>query len=93
ISIPYINITISNSINSIQNVTISKIILETGNKTYEIDGALTYPAIAPSGYVLNAGENVTIMCLWNWDLYLGLEPIKVTVYTAEGFQVSKTWHP
>lgn len=92
ISIPYINITISNSINSIQNVTISKIILETGNKTYEIDGALTYPAIAPSGYVLNAGENVTIMCLWNWDLYLGLEPIKVTVYTAEGFQVSKTWH-
>ncbi|MGQ9624356.1 MAG: hypothetical protein ACUVT9_03185 [Candidatus Bathycorpusculaceae bacterium] len=93
ISIPYVNITISNSMQSIQNVTINKIVLETGNKTYEIDGSLTYPRLSPNGYVLNAGENITIMCLWGWDIHLGLEPIKVTVYTAEGFQISRTWYP
>jgi hypothetical protein len=93
ISIPYVNITISNSVHSIQNVTINKIVLEVGNETYEIDGALTYPRISPSGYVLNAGENATIMCLWSWNLYLGSEPVKVTVYTAEGFQASKTFYP
>jgi uncharacterized Zn finger protein len=92
-SIPYINITILNLAHSIQNVTVNKIVLETGNKTYEIDGALTYPRLAPDGCILPKGENVTIMCLWNWDLYLGLEPIKVTVYTAEGFQASKIWYP
>ncbi|MGB9714442.1 MAG: hypothetical protein ACPLZC_05640 [Candidatus Bathyarchaeales archaeon] len=93
ISIPYINITISNSAYSIQNVTINKIVVETGDKTYEIDGTLTYPRLVPSGYVLNAGENATVMCLWSWDVYLGLEPIEVTVYTAEGFQASRIWYP
>ncbi|MEM3672913.1 MAG: hypothetical protein QW468_01620 [Candidatus Bathyarchaeia archaeon] len=92
IPIPYINITVSNSARSIQNVTINRIVVETGGKTYEIDGALTYPRLAPSGYILNVGENTTIMCLWNWDEYLGSE-VKVTVYTAEGFQTSKTWYP
>jgi hypothetical protein len=92
ISIPYINITISNSAHSIQNVTINRIVAETEGKTYEIDGTLTYPRLVPSGYVLNAGENTTIMCLWGWDVYLGSE-VKVTVYTAEGFQASKTWYP
>jgi hypothetical protein len=92
ISIPYINITISNSEHSIQNVTINRIVVETGDKTYEIDGTLTYPRLAPSGYVLKVGENATIMCLWSWDVYLGSEPIKVTVYTAEGFQASKIWY-
>jgi hypothetical protein len=93
VTIPYVNITISNSINSLQNVTITKIIFETQNKTYEIDSTLTYPKLAPSGYILRKGENITITCLWNWVLYLGSYPIKVTVYTAEGFQVSRTWYP
>jgi len=91
ITIPYVNITISNSINSLRNVTITKIIFETGNKTYEIDGGLTYPKLAPSGYILRIGENITIVCLWDYAA-LGPNPIKVTVYTAEGFQVSRTWH-
>ena len=93
ITIPYANVTISNSINSLQNVTITKIIFETGNKTLEIDNTLTYPKLVPSGYILRKGENITITCLWNWNLYLGPYPIKVTVYTAEGFQVSRTWYP
>jgi hypothetical protein len=93
VTIPYVNVTISNSINSLQNVTIIRIIFETQNKTYEIDSALTYPKLAPSGYILRKGENSIITCLWNWVLYLGSYPIKVTVYTAEGFQVSRTWYP
>jgi len=93
VTIPYVNITVSNSVNSLQNVTITRIILETENKTYEIDNTLTYPKLAPSGYTLGIGENITIICLWDWTLYLGPNPIKVTVCTEEGFQVSRTWLP
>jgi len=92
-TIPYVNVTISNSINSLQNATITKIIFETQNGTYEIDTTLTYPQLAPSGYILIIGENITITCPWNWGLYLWPYPIKVTVYTSEGFQVSRTWYP
>jgi len=90
ITIPYVNVTISNSINSLQNVTITKIIIEAGNETYEVDGILSYPKLAPNGYILKIGENITITCLWDYTL-LGPNPIKVTVYTAEGFQISRTW--
>jgi hypothetical protein len=92
-TILYVNVTISNSINSLQNATITKIIFETQNGTYEIDTTLTYPQLAPSGYILIIGENITITCPWNWGLYLWPYPIKVTVYTSEGFQVSRTWYP
>jgi len=90
ITIPYVNVTISNSINSLQDVTITKIIIEAGNETYEVDGILSYPKLAPNGYTLKIGENITITCLWDYTL-LGPNPIKVTVYTAEGFQISRTW--
>jgi hypothetical protein len=90
---PYVNVTISNSVNSIKNVNITKIILSTHNKTYEIDGTLTYPQLTPNGTVLRIGETITMTCPWNWVLYLGPYPITVTVYTAEGFQVSRTWYP
>jgi hypothetical protein len=91
----YVNITISNSNNSLRNATITKIIFETGNWTgpmimYSIDGTLSSPAIAPQGYILKPGEKVTIVCRWNWGLYL-LPCLKVTVYTAEGIQISKTF--
>jgi hypothetical protein len=95
ISIPYVNITISNSINSLQNVTITKIIFEALNKTYEIDTSLTYPQIAPSGYNLIIGENVTIVCPWNRLLYApppATQFIVVTVYTVEDFQASKIYY-
>jgi len=90
ITVPYVNITILNSINSLQNVNITKIIFETGNKTHEIDLALTRPKLAPNGYILRTGENITIVCLWDYTL-LG-PTIKVTVCTAEGFQASRTWY-
>lgn len=91
LTIPYVNITVSNSIGSIQNVTITKIVFETENATYQIDGALTYPELVPDGYTLKIGENITILCLWNWGVHLGFS-LKVTVYTAEGFQISETWY-
>jgi len=92
VPIPYVNITISSSNNSLQNVTIIKIILEIENGTLEIDSTLTYPPLAPNGYVLKTGETVTVICLWNWVVYLARsQSVKVTVYTAEGFQASRTW--
>jgi len=90
ITIPYINITISNSMHSLGNVTTKRITLETENGTREIDGALTYPRLLPNGYFLITGENVTIVCPWDYTLYLHAK-LTVTVYTAEGFQASKTW--
>ena len=91
---PYVNITISNSVYSLQNVNITKIIIETGNGTYEINNNLAYEAKnctkLASGYILGIGQNVTFICIWD---YTPIDPtIKVTIYTAEGFQVSRTWY-
>lgn len=91
ITIPYVNITIWNSNNSLQNVTVTRITFETENSTYEIDGSLTYPQLVPNGYVLKVGENATVVCLWNWSSFLGFR-LKVTIYTAEGYQISETWY-
>jgi hypothetical protein len=91
ITIPYVNITIWNSNNSLQNVTVTRITFETENSTYEIDGSLTYPQLVPNGYVLKAGENATVVCLWNWGSFLSFR-LKVTIYTAEGYEVSETWY-
>lgn len=88
---PYVNITISNSVNSIQNVTITSIVFETRNQTYVIDGTITSPKLVPSGYVLKIGETITMVCRWNWE-FIGLS-LKVTVYTVEGFQISEVWYP
>jgi hypothetical protein len=106
ITIPYINITISNSNNSLYNVTIVQIILQTRNDTYIIynnatyrhDNGVLYPRLSPdgygpAGYPLKIGESVTFVCSWNYESYLTSEPITVTFYTAEGFQVSRTWYP
>ncbi len=87
---PYVNITISNSANSIRNATITKIVFEILNETYEIDPTLTYPRLAPNGYTLRIGEDVTIVCPSNWSLYTG-ENLKVIVYTLEGIRLSETW--
>jgi hypothetical protein len=90
----YFNVTISNSINSLMNVTITKIVLETVNQTYTVSWNttdLTYPQLGQSGYVLKMGETVTIMSYWDWTRFLTPGPVKVTVYTAEGFQATKTW--
>ncbi|NWG11572.1 hypothetical protein HXY33_07525 [Candidatus Bathyarchaeota archaeon] len=91
IPVPYFNLTVSNSDNSLTNVTITRITIKTMNATYEIDYNLTNPVLGSSGYILRTGEIVTIMCSWDWTRYLNSDPVEVTVYTAEGFQTSKTW--
>lgn len=89
--IPYFNVTVSNSINSLTNLTITRITIKTMNVTFEIDYNLTDPILGSKGYVLKTGEIVTIMCSWDWTRYLSSDPVEVVVYTAEGFQASKTW--
>ncbi|MGB9740728.1 MAG: hypothetical protein ACP5IM_05115 [Candidatus Bathyarchaeia archaeon] len=104
VTIPYINITISNSKGSLYDVTIVQIVLKTrndmyliyNNATYLHDNNVLYPQLrpeeyAPTGYPLKVGENVTFICSWNYESYLTPEPITVTIYTAEGFQASRTW--
>lgn len=90
IPILYVNVTISNSNNSLTNVTILRLVFESKNVTYEIDGNTTNPAFSPRGYVLKINETVTVICPWNWVRYMGTD-LKVTVYTKEGVTVSKTW--
>jgi hypothetical protein len=87
--IPYVNITVGNSIFSNKTVNVTQIIFKIGNVTDTIDGKLTYPALFPTGYVLNIGANVTILCPWNWALYPS-QNLTITVQTAEGFSVSQT---
>ncbi len=93
VNIPYINITVANSANSLLNVTITKVVIETGNRTFEIDGTVCYPIFTPSGINLTTGNNVTLVCLWNWELYLTTNQVRATVYTAEGYQATKIWQP
>jgi hypothetical protein len=90
--IPYFNLTISNSGNSITNVTITGIVLQAGNQTLEVEYNLTYPQLGSKGYVLKIGETTTFMCQWDWTRYTtrGTQ-IEITVYTKEGFVVSMTF--
>ncbi len=91
-TIPYFNVTVSNSINSLpDNVTITRIVLEIGNETYEIDSDITNPIIGQQGYSLSRDGEITFTCLFNWLRYLTPNPVEATVYTAEGFQASRTW--
>jgi len=87
--IPYVNITVGNSVFSNKTVNVTRIIFKMGNITDTIDGTLTYPALFPNGYVLSIGANVTILCPWNWALYPN-QNLTITVQTAEGFSVSQT---
>jgi hypothetical protein len=87
--IPYVNITVMNSIFSNKTVNITQIIFHIGNITNTIDGTLTNPTLVPNGYVLNIGSNVAIVCPWNWTLYSN-QNLTITVQTVEGFSISQT---
>jgi hypothetical protein len=88
--IPYVNVTIMNTLFSNRTVKITQIIFKTENTTASIDGALTKPALVPNGYILIVGANVTILCPWNWTLYPN-QDLTITVQTAEGFSISQTF--
>jgi hypothetical protein len=88
--IPYVNITISNSKNSLVNATLVKVIFKTENRTYEVDGTLTNPPLTPNGSILGKGESVTIACPWNWTLY-STSDLTVTIRTEDGTSISQTF--
>ena len=88
--IPYFNITISNSNNSLLDVTLIGVQIKINNETFEVDYNLTYPIIGSNGYPLKKGESVTFMCFWDWTKYKEIEKFTVVVYTKEGFYTSKT---
>jgi hypothetical protein len=85
--IPYVNITVMNSIFSNKTVNITQLIFKTGNIIDTIDGTLTNPTLVPNGYVLDIGSNVAIVCPWNWALYSN-QDLTIIVQTAEGFSTT-----
>jgi len=95
IAIRYLNVTIVNSANSLKNATINRIVIATGNKTFDIDGSLSNPTLIPNEAVVIPGQNITIVCPWNFANYWSLgSKLTMTVYTVEGIQASGTWvHP
>jgi len=85
---PCLNVTILNSEFSGKSANITEVSVLAGNSTEIIDGTISYPAIS-QGYLLASGNNVTIVCPWNWSQYVGSE-VTVTVQTADGSQSSMT---
>jgi len=88
--IPYVNITVLNTIFSAKKVTITQLVFETQNTADIIDGTLTIPSLKPDGCVLLAGTNTTVVCPWNWSLYLS-QDLTITVQTADGYSISETF--
>jgi hypothetical protein len=85
--VPYVNVTILNTAFSIRNATITQITFATQNATESVLGTLTSPVLAPNGYLLVIGANVTVVCPWNWSRYSN-QNLTITVQTAEGFDAT-----
>jgi hypothetical protein len=84
----YVNMTISNSAFSIQDVTIANIIFATPNSTDYVNE--TIPRLFPNGYLLPINTEVTLVCPWYWKNYYG-QALTITVNTVEGLTVTKTF--
>ncbi len=91
---PYVSITVSNSNNSLQNVTVAKITFWTNNTLYSIPGDMSSPRFEPDGYLLSIGENVTILCRAP-GLFDHIEGrTRVTIYASDGTQLlADEWTP
>jgi hypothetical protein len=86
---PYMNVTVSNSEFSKTNANITQIFIQTENATQTIDGTISNPKMSPSGYPLVVGNEITVVCPWDWSPYVGND-VTVIVGTADGFQASTT---
>ena len=84
----YVNMTISNSVFSIQAVTIKNIVFTTSNSTDYINE--TIPRLVPDGYLLPIGTEVATVCPWYWKGYYG-QSLTITANTVEGFTATKTF--
>lgn len=86
---PYLNVTVRNSEFSSKNANITNIFVQIGNTTQSIDGTLSNPRIDSSGYLLGSGNEITMVCPWDWSTYVG-RAVTVIVQTGDGFQASMT---
>lgn len=76
-----INATISNNVFSKKNATITQISIETD------DGiVLTIDGI---GYEIEVGREITVLCPWNWQVYIG-QNATVRVVAEDGTVLTKT---
>jgi hypothetical protein len=92
VTIPYFNITIRNSMNSLMNLTVTSIVLEANNITQDLAKSVLYPNATSQKYEIRPGETITFVCYSEYNPYLKTsKTIQITVYTAEAVQASKTW--
>jgi hypothetical protein len=78
----YVNVTVHNSEFSKVNATITTVQVSTNNTTVPITGV--------TGYTINVGSDIAIVCPWYWKQY-STQNITVTVYTADGTVASATF--
>jgi hypothetical protein len=93
ITSPYLNVTISNSVNSVQNVTINELVLQAGNITQDLVPDIVYPKVTSRIYEINANQTITFVCFSDYTKYTqpSIATITITVYTSQGI-FSTTWH-
>jgi hypothetical protein len=85
ISTQQFNITVINHANSSTHVDIDRIAVAVGQQA---PVNITQWTAHPSS-ILGTNESVLIVCTgWDWSTYVG-QPVKITVYTAQGFIISK----
>lgn len=85
ISTQQFNITVTNYANSSTYVNIDRITVAVSQQAPQnITQWTAYPST-----MLNTNKSVLIVCTgWDWSRYVG-QPLKITVYTTQGFIVSK----
>jgi hypothetical protein len=92
VAIPYFNVTMRNSMNSLMNLTVTSIVLEADNITQDLAKSILYPNATSQTYKISPGETITFVCYSEYNPYLKTsQTIQITVYTAEAVQASKTW--
>jgi hypothetical protein len=78
----YANVTVRNSEFSKVNATITEVRVRTDNATFSIAGV--------TGYEIDLGSEVAIVCPWNWKPYQ-TQNVTITVYATDGAQASATF--
>jgi hypothetical protein len=93
ITVPYLNVTISNSVNSVQNVTINELVLQAGNITQDLVPDIVYPKVTSGIYEINTNQTITFVCFSDYTQYIqpSMTTITITVYTSQG-TFSTTWY-
>jgi hypothetical protein len=79
---PYVSVTVRNSEFSKTNATIMGVQAKIGNTTFSIAGA--------TGYEVDTGSQIVIICPWNWKPY-STQDVTLTVFTQDGTEASATF--